>query len=440
MSLPMERDAGAEGRDAPGAPTAIVDPPAAVPVGESHTAKRRRWRWIVPFAAILAGAGALLAYAGRPASPPMTRAEGASAGRATGPIVAVTSVRKGSIARRETVEGEFAPHEQVDLRPRIGGFLQRIAVDEGDAVEQGQLLAVLEVPTLEDDIRRAQAQAQRDSEAVGNSKAAYDQAHQLLSRLLGVSQQQAQLIAQQEIDDARSRDEAATAAWKTALSQVEVAKAELAKLLALRSYCQVTAPFAGIVTRRFADPGTLVQGGVASGAQTPPLVTISRIDLLRLAFPISASLVPRIHVGSELDIAIGPLGEHRSGKVARFTQRIDNATRTMEVEADIANDGLRITPGMYATVGLVVERRDQVLVLPLQAISRRKSGAVAYVVDRADTIEERQIELGIEGPSTVEIRSGLADGERVVFGTLEKVKPGQTVTPSAIPAPPTTDP
>jgi multidrug resistance efflux pump len=101
-------------------------------------------------------------------------------------------------------------------------------------------------------------------------------------------------------------------AWKAATSQESVAQAELAKLLTFKRYCTITAPFAGVVTRRFADPGTLVQGGVSAGAQVSPLIQLSQQDLLRLSFPVTESLVALVHVGSRVAFHIGALNEDRT--------------------------------------------------------------------------------------------------------------------------------
>jgi RND family efflux transporter MFP subunit len=218
------------------------------------------------------------------------------------------------------------------------------------------------------------------------------------------------------------------------VSQEAVAKAELDKLLTYQRYCRITAPFTGAVTRRFVDPGALVQGGVAAGASITPLVTLSQIDVLRLSFPVTESVVPRVHVGQAISYRINALQEGKQGVISRFTQRVDNATRTMEVQIDVANPDGRITPGMYASVTMEVERHDQVLTLPHEAVRRRAQEVLVYAVGADHRIAERQITIGLEGPTRLEILSGVTDGEQVVFGNLEKVKPGQLVDPKPMKA------
>jgi RND family efflux transporter MFP subunit len=263
-------------------------------------------------------------------------------------------------------------------------------------------------------------------------KATAEQEHQTSLRLQGVAAQQANLIAVQDIDEAKARDQAAQGIWKAAISQEAVSKAEVDKLLTFQGFCRITAPFAGVVTRRFADPGTLVQGGVSASAQMTPLITLAQIDVLRLSFPVTESAVPHITVAQPVSYRInasGALGLPRTGTISRFTRRLDNATRTMEVQIDVRNPDASITPGMYASVTVEIDHHADVLVLPHETVRRRAQSALVYVVGADHRIEERAITVGMESPQQLEIVSGVALGEQVVFGNLEKVRPGQVVEP-----------
>jgi RND family efflux transporter MFP subunit len=244
--------------------------------------------------------------------------------------VATVPVERGTVTSSQIYDGEFLSFEQIDVHPEVAGFLKTILVDEGDHVTADQLLATLEIPGLDDDIARAQAQREHDKSLAAKTKATYEVDHQTFMRLKGVAAQQANLIAQQDIDEANSKDLASIGAWQAAVSQEAVSKAELDKLFTYQRFCRITAPFAGAVTKRFVDPGALVQGGVAAGAQITALVSLSQIDVLRLSFPVTESIVPRVHVGQSVSYRIGALSEVKQGIISRFTQRVDNATRTME--------------------------------------------------------------------------------------------------------------
>ena len=392
--------------------------------GSAGPSRRRRWLAIT-VAVLLIGAVAALAVVRRGA--PAAGAAGMAAEALI--AVAVVPVERGAVASSQVYDGEFISFQQIDVHPEVAGFLASILVDEGDHVKEHQLLATLEIPGLDEEIARAQAQREHDKSLAAKAKATYEVDHQTFQRLQGVAAKQANLIAQQDIDEAKSHDLASFGAWQAAVSQEAVSKAELDKLLTYQRYCRITAPFAGAVTRRFVDPGALVQGGVAAGASITPLVTLSQIDVLRLSFPVTESVVPRVHVGQAISYRIGALHEDKQGVISRFTQRVDNATRTMEVQIDVPNPDGRITPGMYASVTMEVERHDQVLTLPHEAVRRRSQSVLVYAVGADHRIEERQITIGLESPTRLEIRSGVAAGDQVVFGNLEKVKPGQLVEP-----------
>jgi RND family efflux transporter MFP subunit len=363
-------------------------------------------------------------------------ARGAPSGVVEQPVVvAVVAVERGNVVRTEAYDGEFLAYQQIAVHPEVAGFLKTITVDEGDRVTQGQTLATLDVPGLNEDIARAQARHAHDQSMAATRKATAEQDHQTSQRLHGVAAQHADLIAVQDLDEATARDLASQGSWQAAISEEAESKAEVDKLLTFQADCRITAPFPGVVTRRFADPGALVQGGVAAGAQMTPLVTLSQIDVLRLSFPVTESAVPHIAVAQPITYRIsapGALGAVRHGEVSRFTRRLDDSTRTMEVQVDVRNPDFAITPGMYATITVEIDRHAAVLTLPHEAVRRRADTVIAYVVGPDHRIEERPITVGMESPTQLEILSGLTLGEQVVFGNLEKAKPGQLVEAKAM--------
>ncbi len=392
-----------------------------------------------PLRRMLAIAVAILLIGAAVAAVVITRGAPAAAVGAQGVAalitVAVVPVARGPVASSQIYDGEFLPFQQIDVHPQVAGFLATILVDEGDQVKEHQLLATLEIPGLDQEIARAQAQRQQYKGLAVKARATYEVDHQTFQRLQGVAAKQANLIAQQDIDEAKAHDLASSGSWQAAESQEAVAQAELDKLLTYQRFCRITAPFAGVVTRRFVDPGALVQGGVAAGASLTPLITLSQIDVLRLSFPVTESVVPKVHAGQAISYRIGALREERLGAISRFTQRVDNATRTMEVQIDVANADGRITPGMYASVTMEVERHGQALTLPHEAVRRRAQAVLVYVVGADHRVEERTITIGLESPTRLEILGGVADGEQVVFGNLEKIRPGQLVDPKPMKAP-----
>src|SRR5262249_11127974 len=156
-------------------------------------------------------------------------------------------------------------------------------------------------------------------------------AHLSYSRLLAVDKSRPNLIAQQELDTALAKDRTAESGLAAAKDQVEVSRAELNKLKTMLKYCRITAPFSGTITKRYANPGALIQAGVSSSTQALPLVRLSQNDRLRLAFPVSVSSVSKVKVGDPVEIHIESLQRNMAGEIARFTRKVESATRTMEV-------------------------------------------------------------------------------------------------------------
>ena len=308
--------------------------------------------------------------------------------------VAVVKVAKESLAQEVTFDAELRPYEEIELHAKVTGYLQALKVEVGDRVTAGQLIGVLEVPELQSDLEHAMA-------AEGRNQAAAEEAHLAFTRLESAAKAQPGLVAPQDLDAARARDRSAAAA-------LSAAQADVRKFRTLLEYTRITAPFAGVVTKRHANAGALIQAGTSSGAM--PLVRLSQNDKLRVVFPVSLSFVTRIREGSSVEILVPSLGKTFPGTVARFTRRVETSTRTMEVEVDLANPDLSLVPGVYATVILKLDRKENALVIPIEAVTREKHGASVLVVAGGNKLEERNVTLGEETPTKLEVLSGLSEG------------------------------
>jgi RND family efflux transporter MFP subunit len=161
------------------------------------------------------------------------------------PTAGVAKVTREDLFKEVTMAAEFRPYEQVTLHAKVTGYVNKMNVDFGDQVKAGQLMATLEVPELQAELASAQA-------AKAKAEADYNNAHLIYTRLLAVNQDHPNLVAQQELDTAQANDLTATAA-------IAAAKADFEKFSTMVSYTQITAPFDGVVTHRYADPGTLTR-------------------------------------------------------------------------------------------------------------------------------------------------------------------------------------
>lgn len=352
-------------------------------------------------------------------------------------MVAVAKVARCDLSQQVAFDAELRPYQEIELHARITGYLDTLKVDAGDIVKEGQLIAVLDVPELKSEIHHALASERRAKAEIEHAQAAYEDAHLAFARVTAVEKEQPNLIAQQDIDAAKAKDRAAAAALDAAKEQGKVAEADVKKIHIMEGYSDITAPFSGVVTKRYSDPGALIQAGTSTGSL--PLVRLSQNDKLRAVFPVPVAYVARVKVGDPVEIHIdSTLNRTISGKVARFSRKVESSTRTMEVEVDVPNADLSLIPGIYATAVVTLDARKGAVSVPVEAISRDAAAPAVYVVTRDRIVEERRVELGIETPDSVEVLSGVNEGELVVVGGRTEVAPGETVEPmlSGIDRPP----
>jgi RND family efflux transporter MFP subunit len=360
------------------------------------------------------------------------------------PTVAVAKVATEDLSHGMRLTAEFKPYQEVEVMAKVAGYVKEINVDVGDRVQNNQVLATLEIPEMADDLRRADAAVDRSKSEVARANDELQRAevtHQLAElwykRLSGVLEKKPGLVAQQEIDDAKSKDlvaEAQVSAAKSALAvakeQVKVNTSESQKVHTLMEYARVVAPFAGVVTKRFADKGSMIQAGTASQTQAMPVVRISENSLLRLILPVPESAVPTVRIGQQVDVRVPTLNRSFPGRVARFAGKVSMATRTMDTEVDVPNPNLVLMPGMYAEVNLTLNRRNAVLAVPVMSVDRdgENAGRV-LVVTPNNRVESRKLTLGLETAQSVEVRSGLNDGDMVVLSGRAGLQPGDEVRP-----------
>jgi RND family efflux transporter MFP subunit len=346
------------------------------------------------------------------------------------------------MARYLTISAELVPFQEIDVYAKESGFVSKLYVDYGTHVKKGQLMAVLEIPELQALLQEDQASIKSVADQVtdaehelGRIQAQYTVAHLQYDRLNNVAKSKPGLVAQEEVDEAQGKDLAAAAQVESAKSRLEsaqsqlgVAQSKLAHDQALYDYAKITAPFTGVVTQRYANFGTLMQGGTNS-PQALPLVKLSQEDLFRLVIPVPESYVRYIKVGDPVNVRVPSLDKDFPGKVTRFSVDVTDTTRTMHTEVDVPNPQGILIPGVYAEATLTLDRKGDALVAPLQAINQEGNQATVLVVDGAGTIEERQITLGIQSENEAEVLSGLQQGDEVVISDRSGLRPGETVQP-----------
>jgi len=350
---------------------------------------------------------------------------------------------RGPIENVITLSGEFRPFQEVDVHAKVAGYIRQIFVDVGDKVKAGQVLAILEVPELNAQVMGAQADIRRSQDAIRRAQSEIERAqsmhqayHAAYTRLKQASEARPGLIAEQELDDSLAKDKetdaqtnSARAALAESQNQLGMAQAALDRLSALQAYSHITAPFAGVVTKRYADTGALIQAGTASETQSMPVVQLAEWSRLRLVIPVPESAVSQLHLGSVVQVHVSSLNQDFQGRVARFADALNDETRTMHTEIDVQNPQDALTEGMYAEVKLALQAKKDALTVPVQAVVEEGDKHYVLVLDHQDRVEKRPVEVGAQSSNTVEILRGLSEREQVISAGQSDYQVGEVVKP-----------
>ena len=366
---------------------------------------------------------------------------------AKAPTAAVVKVQRRDLASELSIASEFQPYQGINVYAKVSGYIQKLYVDWGTHVKQGQILAVLEIPELqqqlqqdEASVRKSEQDLARAKEELNRAESAYTVAHLTYSRLAAVQKSRPELVAQQEIDIAQGKDLEASAgvsAAKDSLAASEqmliASRAAFEKNRAMYAYSRITAPFDGVVTEIDAYTGALLPAGTSSNKGDQALCHLSQNNLLRLVIPVPERVVADVHIGETVGVHVTTIKRTFDGEISLFSDQIDPETRTMHTEVTVPNPKYEIVPGMYATVQIPLHTVQNVLTVPVQAVqaSGESHGAV-LVVGGDNRVEKRDVTLGLESATDVEILSGLRENDRVVFGEQSQFKPGDLVAPKIV--------
>jgi RND family efflux transporter MFP subunit len=352
------------------------------------------------------------------------------------PEVSVMTARRGEAHGSLILPGSIQAVTEAPILARAEGFIQQRNVDIGDRVTQGQLLATIEAPDLDQQVRQARAaveQAQADQE---RSAAALEQGKaneslakvtaqrwdNLVKRGVVSKQENDQYQAQYQAQSANVRAlERAMAASK---SNISAAEANVARLTELQGYLKVRAPFAGVITLRNVDVGTLVNSG------NTLLFRLAQTSLLRTYVNVPQSSAADVHVGQNALLTTSESPDVKfPGKVTRTANALDPASRTLLVEVQVANPQGKLLPGMYIQVDLNLPRKDPPLLIASDTLVVRPEGTLVAVVGAENVVHFRRITVGRDFGDRIEVLSGMNAGEKAIVNPNDSVKDGVTVRP-----------
>ncbi len=314
--------------------------------------------------------------------------------------VQIVQPKRGPITRFVTLPGEIKAYQQVTLYAKVAGYLKTITVDKGDRVKEGDLIADIEVPEMLADIQRYKAEV--------------EVADLDFKRLSESQKKLPDLVVPQTVDNAKGK--------------LDIAKANLERTQTLLNYAKITAPFSGIITKRAVDPGAFIPAATSGSAeQSAAIVTLTDLSRVRVQVAVPELESSLIATDQPVKFLVDGLpGRNFEGKVTRFSYSLDESSKTMLAEIELPNPNLELRPGMYATVKIGIERKEDALLVPVEALVVEKAGASVFTV--ADNKAKKvPVKTGFNDGTKAEILSGIKADQAVVLVGKKTPADGQPI-------------
>jgi RND family efflux transporter MFP subunit len=375
-------------------------------------------RKFVP-ALLLIAVAAASACSGNAASAAADAAASANAAAETPVDVPVVTATTGAVDAALEISGTLAPRTRVGVKPKMPGSLDRVLVDIGDVVREGQVVATL-------DRREVDAQADAAEAAVNVARAGVESAEAALENAVTERDRAKNLFDKGAVP--RQRLDAAETAHRAANAQRDLAKANLAQADAafrrareVQRNATLTAPVAGHVVERNYD------GGAIPGDQ--PVVVVADIRLLKLEAGVSELDAGRLKVGMPADVTVQARpGEHFKGELVAIAPEVDARNRHFDIEIRVPNSDAGLLSGMYATARIVTQSATAGVVVPREAVGQRNGGSYVLKVS-GDTVTAVPVTEGLSDGRRVQIVSGLTAGDTVVADARRQFADGARVRP-----------
>jgi membrane fusion protein, multidrug efflux system len=314
---------------------------------------------------------------------------------------------RGEVYRYINLPGEVHPLLQVTLFAKVEGYLETLTVDKGDSVKAGDLIADIEVPELrankaryEAELELAEAEYKQLSESQANGAGAASPA---------------------ETGDAKNK-------LAVAKGRLAVAKANAAYNEAMLKYARVTAPFDGVVTKRFVDPGAFIPSpNAADTPEAAAIINLTDFKTLRMQVAVPETEVPHIALGQPVRWTTDDLpGQYFDGTVTRCYWALNEATKTMLTEVQMANPHLALRPGMLVNARIGLEKKDDALLVPVEALVKEKANAYVFIVADGKA-KKAPVKTGFKDGTNVEIVSGVKLEEMAILADQQMPREGQKV-------------
>jgi len=347
-------------------------------------------------------------------------------------VVAKTASSIGDLV----LPGNIQAVTEAPILARAEGFVEHRYVDIGDRVTAGQLLAEVQAPDLDQQVKQSQAAVVQSQADLERASAALEQgkANESIAKVTATRWDnlvRRGAVSKQENDQYQAQYQAQSANVKALERAVDAAKGNIAamqanvgRLTEMQGFLKVRAPFAGVVTLRNVDVGTLVNTG------STMLFRIAQTNLLRTYLNVPQSSASDVHVGQTASLATPELPERKfSGAVTRTANALDPSSRTLLVEVQVPNPENKLLPGMYVDVDLHLPRKDPPLLLPSDTLTVRPEGTMVATLDANNAVHFQRVVIGRDYGSSIEVLSGLSAGQRVIANPNDSVQEGVKVHP-----------
>jgi RND family efflux transporter MFP subunit len=335
------------------------------------------------------------------------------------PSVSVVRAQTGTIEAVLELSGNLVPETRVDIRSKMPGTLDKVLVQIGDRVTEGQILATLDRREIDAQVDAAAAAVAVVRAGVDAADAALQNAAQEVERARNLYEKGA--LPKQRLDAAETQWRAARAQRDLATANVEQASATLRRAREVERDATLRAPMTGVVVARNYDAGSLIGPGTDK-----PVLAVADLRVLKLEAGVSELDAGRLKVGAAARLTLPALpGETFDGRVAALAPEVDTRNRHFLVDIRVANPHASLLGGMYATARLVTGTSEGILV-PREAVFDRQGSRAVYRVE-GDTVRVVAVSEGLNDGKRVALVSGLSAGDAVVADARREVAEGARV-------------
>ncbi len=343
------------------------------------------------------------------------------------PVVDVVTVKRAASMQSVSLPGETRAWYESTIYARVSGYIDKWFVDIGDRVSKGKVLATIDTPELDAQLRAAGAKLKAAEAQVAVEQANSNFAKTTFERW---NESPKGVVSEQERESKKADYDSSLARLQAAQSQVHLSQADLDSLTALTRFKEVTAPYDGVISARHIDIGDLVTAG--STSSTTSLYNIAQSDTIRLFVDVPQTASSGMTVGTPVVATTSEFRDRKfEGKIVRTANSIDPVSRTLHVEADIPNPDLKLVPGMYVEASFKLARKP-LLEVPASALLFRSNGPEAAVVGPDNKVSFHPVTIALDQGDFVEIGSGLSEGDRVALNISSQIDDGGVVSANDI--------